>query len=498
MVIKSGTFQNIGNSYEVGSNSALLTAIARSAEELTSGKGWPDGVNDLLEALGRVTGVSRVWIFQTIEVTDTHITQNYTFEWASAEHYVQIGMPMFSMFTSAINQPEYRDLVHSRMRGEWQKVLTSELEPGWLHDNQTIQDIDSMLTIPVMVEGEWWGTLGFDDCERAYDWSDVEISLLRTAGYLISNAVLRDRLSAKRKQFNIFKKLTDSSVWEFDFKTGQIWCSPEVLYSVPMPTDNIRFSLHDALRLIAPADRRGLIPAIKEYLKSPHERVFRHDMRIFTDCGDLRWVELVGNLNRTDDGRPQQLAGILVDISQRKRKEKRLQEEAITDPLTGIANRRMFEFKLQEYIDDAVKTGSTFSVIFFDLDFLKSLNDTYGHMVGDRGLCHVAEVCGDVLRRPDIFARLGGDEFGLILPDTTEDVALRIGERLRDKVENTLFEVDGLEHKITISLGLVTSSSELTTPAKLINHADIALYEAKRSGRNKLIVYSQNISCSQA
>lgn len=190
MGINTGNFKNLGSSYEEGSNAAVLSAIARSAEELTSGKGWPDGVNDLLAALGQATGVSRVWIFQTIKVTDTYITQNYTFEWAAAPRYKQLGMPMFSMFTNKINRPEYRETVQSRLRGEWQKMVVDQLEPGWFKDTLEVQKIKSMLTIPVMVEDQWWGTLGFDDCERAYDWSDVEIALLKTAGYLISNAVL--------------------------------------------------------------------------------------------------------------------------------------------------------------------------------------------------------------------------------------------------------------------------------------------------------------------
>ena len=102
-------------------------------------------------------------------------------------------MPMFSMFTNPIDRPGYRDMIRSRRSGEWQKVMTRKLEPGWLRDNQEVQRIKSMLTIPVMVDDEWWGTLGFDDCEREYDWTDAEIALLRTAGYLIANAVLRDR-----------------------------------------------------------------------------------------------------------------------------------------------------------------------------------------------------------------------------------------------------------------------------------------------------------------
>ncbi|ACS78610.1 diguanylate cyclase with PAS/PAC and GAF sensors [Maridesulfovibrio salexigens DSM 2638] len=486
MGIKTGNFKNLGNSYEEGSNAALLSAIARSAEELTSGKGWPDGVNDLLAALGQATGVSRVWIFQTIKVTDTHITQNYTFEWAAAPRYKQLGMPMFSMFTNKINRPEYRETVQSRLRGEWQKMVIDQLEPGWLKDTLEVQKIKSMLTIPVMVEDNWWGTLGFDDCERAYDWSDVEIALLKTAGYLISNAVLRDRLSAKRRQFSILKELTDSSVWEFDFKTGQIWCSPELLHSVPVPTDNIRFSLHKAMHLIHPDDRRPLISSISRYLKGDRKKVFRFDMRLFTDCGDLRWVELIGNIRSNDSGKPEQLAGILIDIRKRKREEERLRAEAITDPLTGVTNRRLFEHRLQEFIDHSINEGTELSVLFFDIDHFKELNDKYGHQAGDKGLRHLAKICESYLRHNDILARLGGDEFVLLLPKTDPKTASAIGKRLLDAVKSTPFEYDGKIHRMTISIGLASNDGRLTTPARLIERADTALYEAKQRGRNRL------------
>lgn len=490
MGINTGNFHTLGNSYEEGSNAALLSAIARSAEELTSGKGWPDGVNDLLEVLGKVTGVSRVWIFQTIKVTRTHITQNYTFEWASARKYIQLGMPMFSMFTNPIERPEYRDLIRSRMRGEWQKTITEQLPPGWLRDSQEVQKIKSMLTIPVMVEDEWWGTLGFDDCERTYDWSDVEIALLRTAGYLISNAVLRDRLSAKRKQFEILKQLTDSSVWEFDFKTGQIWCSPEMLYSVPMPTDNIRLSLHNALHLIHTEDRRGLLRSARKYMTGAQEKVFRFDMRIFTDCGDLRWVELIGNLRKNANGKPEQLAGIIIDIRLRKREEERLREEAVTDPLTGATNRRMFEYRLLEQITRSTNEGKAFSVIFFDIDHFKEINDTYGHLVGDRGLCHLTRISESILRQDDLLARMGGDEFAILLPDTVKTAATATAERIRQKIEDSSFEYNGEKYHMTVSMGIATNEGQLTTPGRLIEAVDAALYEAKQQGRNRVFSIS--------
>ena len=467
MTIITGAFDVLGKSYEAGTNAGLLSAIARSAEELTSGKGWPEGVNDLLEALGRVTGVSRVWIFQTMALTETHLTQNYTFEWAAAPKYKQIGMSMFSMFTNPIDRPAYRSLIESRLRGEWQKVLLSQLGPGWFRDELDVQKIKSMLTLPVMVENQWWGTLGFDDCEREYDWSDVEISLLRTAGYLISNAVLHDRLSANHKQFEILKRLTDSSVWEFDFNTGQFWCSPEMVNTVPGLTENLRFSLHGALRQVHPNDRHSLLAAVKGYV-AMSKGIFRHDLRLLTDCGGLRWVELIGSLRRNSEGRPEQFAGIAVDIRVRKQEEERLREEAVTDPLTGIMNRRMFERKLQDQIDLSLGSGASFVIILFDIDRFKDLNDTYGHHVGDLVLCYFSDTCANVLRKQDVFARIGGDEFAVIFPDVDSDIAQRVGERIRRDISSAPYEIEGESIKLTISGGLALHQGGLTTPAKLL------------------------------
>lgn len=486
MSIEKGDFNELGMSYETGSNAALLSAIARSAEELTSGKGWPDGVNDLLAALGRVTDVSRVWIFQTIELTETHITQNYPFEWAAAPKYKQIGMPMFSMSTNAIDRPEYRDLIESRKRGEWQKVITDTLEPGWFRDSQEVQNIKSMLTIPIMVDDQWWGTLGFDDCERAYDWSDVEIALLKTAGYLISNAVLRDRLSVKRKQFSILKQITDSSAWAYDFKTGQVWCSSEIVYTVPMPMDSFRLSLRQAMRWVHVDDRRALLAAARRYFRKG-KGMFRHDVQLYTDCGGLRWVELIGSIKCNKDGVPEQLAGIAVDIRARKQEEARLQEEATTDPLTGVMNRRMFTRVLQERIDKSLETDAPFSLLLLDIDCFKTLNDKYGHVLGDQVLRNFTEICRRALRSEDVFARIGGDEFGVMLPGMSLGEARAVGEKLRRDVLSTPYFFESNRILMTTSVGVTVQNGEVTTPAQVIKAADLALYTAKKSGRNCLV-----------
>ncbi|QJB55545.1 diguanylate cyclase [Pseudodesulfovibrio sp. zrk46] len=485
MAIQTGNFSDLGVSYESGTNAALLTAIARSAE-LLSGKGWPDGVNDLLEALGRVTNVSRVWIFQTVSLTDTHITQNYTFEWAAAPKYKQIGMPMFSMSTNKIDRPEYRALIDSRKRGEWQKTIVHELESGWLRDTLEVQRIKSMLTIPVMVEGEWWGTLGFDDCERAYDWSDVEVALLKTAGYLLSNAVLRDRLNAKRKQFDIVKQITDSSPWAYDFRTGQVWCASDLIHSVPMPTDNFRLSLRSALKLVHPEDRAHLLETVRSYLSQKRD-VFRCDVRLFTDCGDLRWVELMGNVRWSEDGTPKQFAGIAVDIRARKREEERLKQEATTDPLTGVMNRRMFERTLQRHIELSVDEGVPFALLLLDIDCFKGLNDKYGHSLGDQVLRNFTSICRRVLRADDCLARMGGDEFAVLLPGMSWDSAREVGERIRRNVLTTPYYFESTQVLMSTSVGVTVHEGGVTSPTRVLDNADIALYAAKMNGRNCLV-----------
>ncbi len=493
--IKTGGFNDVGREYALGSNPALLSSIARGAEELTSGKGWPEGVNDLLADLGMITGVSRVWIFQVFELTEDYILQDYTFEWAKRPEFVQLGMPMFNMFRTNIDSDSYRKLIESRKRGEWQKVITRKLPHCFLRDSQEKQGILSMLTISVMVEGEWWGTLGFDDCDREYEWSDVEIGLLRTAAFLISSAVLRDRLSAKRRQFAILNQLSETSTWEYDFQTGHLWCSPELVQTYQGATDNLHLSLMGAMKLVHPFDRKNMISALHEFLNHGMTD-FRRDVRIVTDCGAFRWVELLGKLHRRRNGKPGQLAGIAIDISHRKMEEQRLQVEATTDPLTGIMNRRMLERALWKAIERLRESGAgPLSVFMIDLDKFKEVNDTYGHSTGDRVLKHFAGVCSGVLRETDTAGRLGGDEFCVILADTPRKSAEDIGWRLINAVNNEIVECQNNQIGFSISIGMATSYDPFITPTQLLDRADTALYKAKRSGRNRLAFEDDRVLC---
>jgi diguanylate cyclase (GGDEF)-like protein len=163
------------------------------------------------------------------------------------------------------------------------------------------------------------------------------------------------------------------------------------------------------------------------------------------------------------------------------------QTQAITDSLTGIYNRRGL-FKMGEFeFQRARRIQRPFSILMFDIDHFKKVNDTYGHAVGDQILQQLAQRCAKTSRATDLVGRYGGEEFIILLTETNLEAAKIIGERLRQSIQQTPFNTDTGEIIVTTSIG-VTESLPTDTLATLIKRADTALYKAKNAGRNCVVV----------
>ncbi|EKO3715709.1 GGDEF domain-containing protein, partial [Vibrio metschnikovii] len=156
-----------------------------------------------------------------------------------------------------------------------------------------------------------------------------------------------------------------------------------------------------------------------------------------------------------------------------------------------------FDSLLKAEISRSVRSGSNCALILLDIDKFKRINDLYGHPVGDRTICSLADICVSLSRKVDLVARIGGEEFAIILPNTKIDEAKNLAERIRIYVESIEVK-DELEEpvKFTISLGVSgfsenqhTEKTEKYLVEKLIQQADIALYDAKKNGRNRTVLY---------
>jgi diguanylate cyclase (GGDEF)-like protein len=217
----------------------------------------------------------------------------------------------------------------------------------------------------------------------------------------------------------------------------------------------------------------------------------------FKNTVNDRWYQCRDQAIPWPDGRLVRLE-IATDITDRIRIEheikaaKELAEElAHTDDLTGIRNRRaLFENSLQ-IINLAKRFNHEVSIIMLDIDHFKKVNDRFGHPVGDQVLQELTQAIQNCIREVDIFGRLGGEEFALVLPETGEVEAVEVAEKIRTTLANTIYDGGHTPFSITCSFGIATYAKGNGTFEEILAQADLALYQAKENGRNRVERYSQ-------
>ncbi|MGM5054613.1 PleD family two-component system response regulator [Rhizobium sp. 814_E9_N1_1] len=164
-------------------------------------------------------------------------------------------------------------------------------------------------------------------------------------------------------------------------------------------------------------------------------------------------------------------------------------ELAVTDPLTGLYNRRYLDNHLNVLFNRSMARGRPLSVLITDIDRFKHVNDTYGHDGGDEVLREFANRVRSTIRGADLACRYGGEEFVVVMPDTSPEIAAAVAERLRAAIENAPFMLKhaGKALNVTASFGIASRITSVLTPDQLMKQADLALYEAKNTGRNRVV-----------
>jgi diguanylate cyclase (GGDEF)-like protein/PAS domain S-box-containing protein len=206
--------------------------------------------------------------------------------------------------------------------------------------------------------------------------------------------------------------------------------------------------------------------------------------------GDLYWEQATISPVLGPDGKILNFLAIKEDITEQKQMAAELKRLATTDPLTGVYNRRQFALLAEIELERARRYKHPTSAIMLDVDYFKNVNDTYGHTAGDQVLFALAQLLTREVRASDLVARYGGEEFMLFLPETPLEQARSMAERIRRAVADTMVVVNEQTIQVTISLGVTSSESAGQDFESLLKESDGLLYQAKQSGRNRVVAFS--------
>ncbi|HET9058769.1 MAG TPA: EAL domain-containing protein, partial [Acidimicrobiales bacterium] len=392
------------------------------------------------------------------------------------------------------------------------------------------------LVLPVRTAASDWGFLGLvvppgtivSDQESYFQWSAllsqaldyeaVTASVRRTNAELAESFRREQEMAAivrrSEERYALASRAVNDGLWDWDVATGTVYYSARWKQLFGYGPQEIGDAPGEWLDRAHPEDREGLVSVIDGHLRGEFSGSFEVEHRVRAADGSYRWA-LCRGLSIPEEGPVSRLVGSLSDITERKSLEERLAHQALYDALTGLPNRVLFLERLSQAIatwtDSEAPSASDgrapsqsaelgqhepayhYAVLWLDLDGFKVINDSLGHLAGDKLLVEVAHRISSQLRAGDMAARFGGDEFAVLLSDlndliVVDGIVARLQERLSEP-----FEVSGQAVVITASIGIATSSSGYRGSEEVLRDADIAMYEAKSGGRAGAKTFEQSM-----
>lgn len=429
---------------------------------------------DLIRALGdqqnryeTLTGMAPVGVFQT-DASGTLVYVNPRLcEILEREANALIGRSL-SDFLHSSDRAIYRNRT-------WSQQGTSQLQLRCISGSQTLHHIkldEVALSDPRKTPA---GTIG-----AVTDITDMKATEL----------ALQD--SETRWQFAL--QGTGNGVWDWNIRTNAAWFSAQWCEILGYRPEEIGLHVDEWANRVHPEDLAAAESEVERHLRG-ETPYYQSEHRLRCKNGDYLWVLDRGKIiEREEDGTPLRMIGIHTDISDRKRSEARIQFLAYHDSLTELPNRAYLQEQLHLRLTQLLRDEEESALLFLDLDRFKIINDSLGHTLGDQILREVARRLRLCLREGDILARLGGDEFVVLLGNSkadTEQVAMsarRVAEKVL-AIFNEPFLID--DHQVTsgTSIGIVLFPADGRSVQQILQHADAAMYEAKRTGRNTYHFY---------
>ncbi len=300
-------------------------------------------------------------------------------------------------------------------------------------------------------------------------------------------------LRESEERYALAAQGANDGLWDWDLEKNEMYLSPRWREMLGYGASELSNSPHEWFERVHPADLQNLQAALGTH-PADCDSHFANEHRIRHRDGSYRWMLSRGLAICDDDNRALRIAGSLTDVTERKKVEDQLLHDAFHDAQSGLANRTLFLDRLGQSLARAKRRQDFhFAVLFLDLDRFKLINDSLGHLSGDRALVAIARRLETCVRPGDTVARLGGDEFAVLLDDVRnlEDVE-RLTQQMEDRLAAPL-EVDGNEMYVSASIGIAFGTAGYERPEDILRDADAAMYRAKALGRNRHEVFNETL-----
>ena len=307
-----------------------------------------------------------------------------------------------------------------------------------------------------------------------------------TQKYLTEKAL---RTSEERYKLAVMG--SNDGIWDWDLESNHIYFSPRWKKILNYTEDEISNSTDEWFSRVHPDDLPTLKSALEAHLTGEIGH-FESEHRLRDRDGNYLWVNARGIAVSRADGPPCRIAGSLTDITRNKHTEKQLAHEVLHDKLTGLPNRALFIDRLNQTIKRSKRhENETFAILILDLDRFKVVNDSLGHLAGDKMLMKVSQRLETSLRMEDTVARLGGDEYAILINDMRDPFeVIQIANRIQKELAAPA-NIDGQMVYSTASIGITLSSTGYELADDMLRDADTAMYQAKGQGGNSYVIFDR-------